>query len=92
MNSRLPAASSPVPTGRPRKSVPFGPANMGARYFCATVGPVNEKMVMRYIESQKWDQDDERFRSAQRALSRLSAGAASGGLSRKPTSFNDSRY
>ena len=30
-------------------------------YFCATVGAVDEKTVMQYIESQKWDQDDEGF-------------------------------
>lgn len=26
-------------------------------YFCATVGAVDEKAVMAYIESQKWDED-----------------------------------
>ena len=31
-------------------------------YFCATVGAVDEKAVMTYIESQKWDQDDEGFK------------------------------
>jgi hypothetical protein len=31
-------------------------------YFCATVGAVDEKTVMEYIESQKWDQDDEGFK------------------------------
>ena len=31
-------------------------------YFCATVGAVDEKTVMDYIESQKWDQDDEGFK------------------------------
>ena len=31
-------------------------------YFCATVGAVDEKMVMQYIESQKWEQDDEGFK------------------------------
>ena len=31
-------------------------------YFCATVGAVDEKTVMAYIESQKWDQDDEGFK------------------------------
>ncbi len=31
-------------------------------YFCATVGAVDEKTVMQYIESQKWDQDDEGFK------------------------------
>ena len=30
--------------------------------FCATVGAVDEKTVMAYIESQKWDQDDEGFK------------------------------
>ena len=31
-------------------------------YFCATVGAVDEQTVMQYIESQKWDQDDEGFK------------------------------
>jgi REP element-mobilizing transposase RayT len=31
-------------------------------YFCATVGAVDEKTVMQYIESQTWDQDDEGFK------------------------------
>ena len=31
-------------------------------YFCATVGAVDEKTVMQYIESQNWDQDDEGFK------------------------------
>ena len=31
-------------------------------YFCATVGAVDEKTVMEYIENQKWDQDDEGFK------------------------------
>jgi putative transposase len=30
-------------------------------YFCATVGAVDEKTVMAYIESQKWEQDDGGF-------------------------------
>jgi len=31
-------------------------------YFCATVGAVDEKTVMTYIENQKWDQDDQEFK------------------------------
>jgi putative transposase len=31
-------------------------------YFCATVGAVDEKTVMAYIENQKWDQDDQGFK------------------------------
>ena len=31
-------------------------------YFCATVGAVDEQTVMAYLESQKWDQDDEGFK------------------------------
>jgi putative transposase len=31
-------------------------------YFCATVGAIDEQTVMRYIESQKWDQDDDGFK------------------------------
>jgi hypothetical protein len=26
-------------------------------YFCATVGVVDEKTIMEYIENQKWDDD-----------------------------------
>lgn len=44
-------------------------------YFCATVGAVDERAVMAYIESQKWDEDvDGLSDRADRALSRLSAG------------------
>ena len=35
---------------------------MGARVLLQTVGAVDEKTVMEYIESQKWDQDDEGFK------------------------------
>src|SRR4051812_48559287 len=31
-------------------------------YFCATVGAVDEQTVMRYIENQKWDEDDQGFK------------------------------
>jgi putative transposase len=31
-------------------------------YFCATVGAVDEKMIMEYIENQKWDEDVESFK------------------------------
>lgn len=31
-------------------------------YFCATVGAVDEKTVREYIESQKWDEDDQGFK------------------------------
>ena len=31
-------------------------------YFCATVGAVDEKTIREYIESQKWDQDDQGFK------------------------------
>ncbi len=31
-------------------------------YFCATVGAVDEKTIMEYIENQKWDQDDQGFK------------------------------
>ena len=31
-------------------------------YFCATVGAVDEKMIMEYIENQKWDEDAEAFK------------------------------
>jgi hypothetical protein len=31
-------------------------------YFCATVGAVDEKTVIAYIDSQEWDHDDEAFK------------------------------
>ena len=31
-------------------------------YFCATVGAVDEKTIREYIESQKWDDDDQGFK------------------------------
>ena len=31
-------------------------------YLCATVGAVDEKIIMQSIESQKWDQDEEGFK------------------------------
>ena len=31
-------------------------------YFCATVGAVDEKTIMEYIENQKWDDDAESFK------------------------------
>ena len=37
--------------------------HMWARgYFCATVGVVDEKTIMEYIENQKWDEDAESFK------------------------------
>ena len=33
-------------------------------YFCATVGAVDEDTIKRYIEDQKWDQDDQGFKIA----------------------------
>ena len=31
-------------------------------YFCATVGAVDERAVMAYIESQQWDEDVDGFK------------------------------
>ena len=31
-------------------------------YFCASVGAVDEETVRKYIESQKWDEDDQGFK------------------------------
>jgi putative transposase len=31
-------------------------------YFCATVGAVDEETIKRYIESQRWDEDDQGFK------------------------------
>jgi putative transposase len=30
-------------------------------YFCATVGAVDEKQILEYIENQKWDEDQDGF-------------------------------
>ena len=31
-------------------------------YFCATVGAVDEDTIKKYIESQKWDEEDQGFK------------------------------
>jgi putative transposase len=31
-------------------------------YFCASVGAVDEDTIKRYIENQKWDEDDQGFK------------------------------
>jgi putative transposase len=31
-------------------------------YFCATVGAVDEELIKKYIEDQKWDEDDHGFK------------------------------
>ena len=31
-------------------------------YFCATVGAVDEERIKHYIESQRWDEDDQGFK------------------------------
>ena len=31
-------------------------------YFCATVGAVDEETIKHYIETQRWDEDDEGFK------------------------------
>lgn len=37
--------------------------HMWARsYFCATVGAVDEETIKHYIETQKWDEDDQGFK------------------------------
>jgi putative transposase len=41
----------------------YGGQHLWARgYFCATVGAVDEKTIMAYIENQKWDDDDQGFK------------------------------
>jgi REP element-mobilizing transposase RayT len=32
------------------------------RYFCATVGAVDEATIKACIESQEWDEDDQGFK------------------------------
>jgi putative transposase len=39
----------------------IGPAHERG-YFCATVGAVDEVTIKAYIESQKWDEDDQGFK------------------------------
>lgn len=31
-------------------------------YFCATVGAVDEKTIMEYIETHKWDEEQDGFK------------------------------
>ena len=31
-------------------------------YFCASVGAVDEDTIKKYIENQKWDEDDQGFK------------------------------
>lgn len=31
-------------------------------YFCASVGAVDEDTIKKYIESQKWDDEDQGFK------------------------------
>lgn len=31
-------------------------------YFCASVGAVDEETIQKYIESQKWDEEDQGFK------------------------------
>ena len=31
-------------------------------YFCASVGAVDEETIKKYIENQKWDEDDQGFK------------------------------
>ena len=31
-------------------------------YFCASVGAVDEATIKKYIEDQKWDEDDQGFK------------------------------
>jgi putative transposase len=40
----------------------LGPAYLARRYFCATVGAVDEATIKAYIENQRWDEDDESFK------------------------------
>jgi len=40
----------------------LGTAHGARGYFCATVGAVNEATIKAYIESQKWDEDDQGFK------------------------------
>jgi putative transposase len=37
-------------------------STLGGRYFCATVGVVDEQTIKQYIESRQWDEDDQAFK------------------------------
>jgi hypothetical protein len=51
-----------------------------------TVGTVDEKTIREYIENQRWDDHEEKFKiTAPTKLSRLCAGDSSRGFSRSPT-------
>jgi putative transposase len=64
----------------------WGPHLWARGYFCASVGAVDENTIKKYIEGQRWDDEDQEFKitSAHRALSRLSARKPLGGFSRNP--------
>ena len=40
----------------------LGTTHVARGYFCATVGAVDEATIKAYIESQKWDEDDQGFK------------------------------
>ena len=44
---------------RPR---PRGQHLWARGYFYATVGAVDDKTILEYIENQKWDEDDQGFK------------------------------
>jgi transposase len=44
----------------PRYTQPDTDLQLG--YFCATVGAVDEETIKHYIESQRWDEDDQGFK------------------------------
>jgi len=40
----------------------WGPHLWARGYFCASVGGVDEDTIKKYIESQKWDEEDQGFK------------------------------
>jgi hypothetical protein len=52
-------------------------------HFCATMRPLDEATIKAYVESQKWDEDDQGFKVT--APNEPSAGSASDGFSRPRT-------
>lgn len=40
----------------------LGPTSVGAGYFCASVGAVDEEARREYIETQRWDEDVDGFK------------------------------
>jgi REP element-mobilizing transposase RayT len=58
-SSDIPISASGIPG---TAQTLLGAAHGARRYFCATVGAVDEATIKAYIENQKWDEDEEGFK------------------------------